>query len=668
MSPPLISVLLPCYNVATFLRIAIRSILDQTLADFEIIAIDDGSSDGSHAVLQELAKTDPRLKVFRQQNAGIVAALNRALKEARGHYLARMDGDDISYPERFARQVALLDERKDLAVVGCGYHLIDQEGHLLATRKVRADLPQTDIFQPMPVLGTVCHPTAMMRREVLEQVGGYRDVFRFAEDLDLWCRIGEIGNIGNVTDPLFAWRRHLKRTSIIQIRAQLKRHVGAVVAAQLRRSGQSDAFLDQLDFADFSYDLFHGKRVRDYCHRYELMLRFQRPEYDHNVPYDHRLARRYFAQFIGAPQPQRKERIGASQTAAPQYDNQSWRTIQRVGATYFKRGDIKGILGIGRLLLRHSPRLLGNLASSGSAWHRFVAARSPTPVRQSPIMSLPQIDQVKARLLAPTYSVRFHGNREAFDHAHQTFHFLRYWPLVYAECSKNACSTMKWALYFLEGLSRPYFSNIRPESIHIKEHTGFAGRQDMPDDIFVERLISGGWLRVCVKRNPYERVYSAWNDKLRQAASQCIRYDRSEYSRWLSHIHAEMGLGPPTDPARRNLDFPCFVDYLAGIEKSAMDRHWYPQVDTLHADLIDYDIIGDVANMGQFALEIHKRLDCDHLMIGHLLRRHNRSDQDGGHSSRWKQAYTQELAKKVYRIYRDDFDWGGYAAGSWKDG
>ncbi len=667
MSTPLISVLLPCYNTGKFLRTAIRSILDQTLADVEIIAVDDGSSDDTLPVLQELARTDGRLKVFSQQNAGIVVALNRALSEARGRYLARMDGDDISYPERFARQVALLEERPDLAVVGCGYHLIDQDGNRLSTRKVKADLPQADIFQPMPALSTVCHPTAMIRREVLEQVGGYRDVFRYAEDLDLWCRIGEIGNIGNVTDPLFAWRRHPGRTSIIQIHAQLKRHVGAVVAAQLRRSGQSDSFLNHIAFEDFSYDLFHGRRVRDYCNRYELMLRFQRPEYDINVPYDHRLARRYFARLIGAPQPQRKERIEASQTTGPQYYNQSWRTIQQVGVGYLKRGDIKGIAGIGSLLLRHVHRLPGNLAFSGSAWHKFVAARPPTPLRQSPILPLQQIDRVKGKLLAPTYSVRFHSSSEDFDHAHQEFHFLRYWPLVYAECSKNACSTMKWALYFLEGLARPYFSNIRPEGIHIKEHTGFAGRQDMPDDIFVERLISGNWLRVCVKRNPYERVYSAWNDKLRQEANQRIRYDRREYGLWSTHIHDQMGLGLPADIARHSLNFPLFIDYLTGIEKSEMDRHWYPQVDTMHADIIDYDVIGDVADMGGFALEIHKRLDCDHLFIGHMLHRRNRSGKVSDHSNRWKQAYTPELAKKVYRIYRDDFDWGGYTEDSWKD-
>ncbi len=667
MSSPLISVLLPCYNTAKFLRTAIRSILDQTFADFEIIAVDDGSSDDTLAVLQELAKTDMRMKVFSQQNAGIVVALNRIIGEASGRYLARMDGDDISYPERFAKQVALLEERQDLAVVGCGYHLIDQDGDILSTPKVKADLPKTDIFQPMPVLSNVCHPTAMIRREVLQQVGGYRDVFRFAEDLDLWCRIDEIGNIGNVTAPLFAWRRHPGRTSVIQYHAQMKRHVGAVVAAQLRRSGQGDSFLNHVDFQDFSYDLFHDKRVRDYCNRYEMMLCFQRPEYDKDTPYDHRLAKRYFTSLIGAPQPQRKERIEAPKTTEPQYYNQSWQTIKRVGAAYLKRGDIKGIIGIGSLLLRHAHRLPGNLAFSGSAWHRFFAARSPTPLRQSPILPLQQIDRVKAKLLAPTYSVRFHSNSEDFDHAHQGFHFLRYWPLVYAECSKNACSTMKWALYFLDGLARPYFNDIRFENIHNKEHTGFGGRRDMPDDIFAGRLISGSWLRVCIKRNPYSRVYSAWNDKLRQVASQRIMYDHREYGRWLIQIHEQMGLDLPTDIARHDLDFPLFVDYLAGIEKSEMDRHWYPQVDTMHADIIDYDVVGDVADMGGFALEVHKRLDCDHLFIGHMLHHHNRSGQDSGHSNRWKQAYTAELARKVYRIYRDDFDWGGYTEDSWKD-
>src|ERR1700722_2036753 len=115
---PRLSVLMPVFNGGRFLAAAVESILKQSLRDFELIAIDDGSTDQSASLLSQLAGSDDRIRVIRQANAGIVTALNRALELARGEYIARMDADDAALPSRLARQAAFLDGHPDVAVVG----------------------------------------------------------------------------------------------------------------------------------------------------------------------------------------------------------------------------------------------------------------------------------------------------------------------------------------------------------------------------------------------------------------------------------------------------------------------------------------------------------------------------------------------------------------------
>src|SRR5262245_47416384 len=132
-STPAVSVLMPVYNAGRFLAPALDSILAQTFADFELIAIDDGSSDGSGKVLAEFAARDRRVCVLTQENCGIVATLNRALELARAPLVARMDADDLSRPDRFAQQVAYLREHPDVAVVSGAMDQIDEDDAYLQT-------------------------------------------------------------------------------------------------------------------------------------------------------------------------------------------------------------------------------------------------------------------------------------------------------------------------------------------------------------------------------------------------------------------------------------------------------------------------------------------------------------------------------------------------------
>ncbi len=127
-SAPTVSVLMPVYNGERYLRPAIESILAQTFTDFEFVIIDDGSNDTSPSILRQYADRDPRVKLFLREHRGVPDTLNEAFATSRGKYLARMDCDDVALPERFARQVALLDADPAVVCAGGYFQLIDGRG------------------------------------------------------------------------------------------------------------------------------------------------------------------------------------------------------------------------------------------------------------------------------------------------------------------------------------------------------------------------------------------------------------------------------------------------------------------------------------------------------------------------------------------------------------
>ena len=202
-----VSVLLPVYNGARYLSAAVDSILAQTFADFELLILDDGSTDETPAILARYAHQDGRVSVISRANKGLVTSLNELLSHARGRYVARMDADDIALPERFALQVQFLDTHADVVCVGGSVEFIDDRGRLLVT----IVYPHSDNEIQDRLLGgttAICHPAAMMRRESLVAVGGYDEAFALAEDLDLWLRLGEIGKLANVDNVVLRYRFH----------------------------------------------------------------------------------------------------------------------------------------------------------------------------------------------------------------------------------------------------------------------------------------------------------------------------------------------------------------------------------------------------------------------------------------------------------------------------
>ncbi len=208
MTAPLVSVVMPVYNAEPYLAAAVRSLLDQTFGDFELIAIDDGSTDGSLAVLR--AFDDPRLVVVSQHNQGVSATLNAGLALARGVYVARHDADDLSLPSRLARQVEVMEADPRLGLLGSNYQIIDERDRVLDVTKVFCH-PE-DVRLAMVLSNQYGHGSVMIRASVLAAVGGYEGMSgyprSFVEDADLWMRLGQMSPIANLPEPLYLWRRH----------------------------------------------------------------------------------------------------------------------------------------------------------------------------------------------------------------------------------------------------------------------------------------------------------------------------------------------------------------------------------------------------------------------------------------------------------------------------
>lgn len=203
---------MPVYNAGQYLSQAVESILGQSCDDFEFIIINDGSDDGSREKLEAYASADARIVLISRENRGLVESLNEGLAMTRAPLIARMDADDISLPRRFEMQAAFLEKNPQTVCVGGVFRMIDDKGRFLTTL-----MPpfSDDEIQDLALRGhtTICHPCAMIRRNSLLEVGGYRSEFYLTEDLDLWLRLGEVGKLANLADPVLSYRMHSQSIS-----------------------------------------------------------------------------------------------------------------------------------------------------------------------------------------------------------------------------------------------------------------------------------------------------------------------------------------------------------------------------------------------------------------------------------------------------------------------
>jgi glycosyltransferase involved in cell wall biosynthesis len=205
---PAISVIMSVYNGGRFLSQAVESILAQTFSDFEFIIIDDGSTDDSRAVLQQFAQKDQRIKLTSRENRGLTKSLNEGIAMAQGEFLARMDSDDVSLPERFALQIEFLRAHPDCVAVGGDSVRIDEDGREMTGPKMPVSHDEIEAELLLGKGGALMHPTLMVRKEAMNAVGGYRELFKTSQDLDLYLRLAQKGKLANIPQVVLRYRIH----------------------------------------------------------------------------------------------------------------------------------------------------------------------------------------------------------------------------------------------------------------------------------------------------------------------------------------------------------------------------------------------------------------------------------------------------------------------------
>lgn len=236
---PAVSVLLPVRNGLPYLEAALASVLAQRFTDFELLIVDDGSTDGTRDLLREL--TDPRVRLFTTGGAGLAAALNLGLAQARGAYLARHDADDWSAPERLERQWQWLERHRDIDVLATAASFADAQGAPVDSAWTRAVHAQWDaaltpdaIAALMPLTCCLFHATVMARTDVLRAAGGYDQATVPAEDYDLWLRLLPRHRFARLPERLYTVRTYSESFSARRRDDQLARVIEAKLRA-LRR-------------------------------------------------------------------------------------------------------------------------------------------------------------------------------------------------------------------------------------------------------------------------------------------------------------------------------------------------------------------------------------------------------------------------------------------------
>lgn len=201
---PTVSIIMPVYNCARYLRESIDSVLRQTYTDFELIIVNDGSTDSTQEIIDYYAPIDTRIVPIIQKNIGLVATLNKAIGMARGKYIARIDGDDPWFDDKLHRQMALFEKDDSLVLVGGSFEIIDENGFFIETI-----LPLTrdeDLRRTLTLRNAFGHAGVVFLKEAVQVAGLYSDKFGPTEDYELWIRLSKIGRLASVPDPVFRYR------------------------------------------------------------------------------------------------------------------------------------------------------------------------------------------------------------------------------------------------------------------------------------------------------------------------------------------------------------------------------------------------------------------------------------------------------------------------------
>jgi glycosyltransferase involved in cell wall biosynthesis len=227
---PAVSVVMPVYNAAKYLPLAIESILNQTYKDFEFIIIDDGSTDESWEIIKKYSLKDGRIRIIRNRlNLGICRTLNYGISQARGKYIARMDGDDWSYPDRFFKQVSFMKAHPKVVICGGFTEVCDMHLNKIIYHQT---YPTTDkmIRKKILILNPFAHPLTIYKKKTFLEAGGYNERLFTVEDYDLYFRLGNLGKFANLAYTLLKLRirddsisrRNIARQTALNLFVRLK--------------------------------------------------------------------------------------------------------------------------------------------------------------------------------------------------------------------------------------------------------------------------------------------------------------------------------------------------------------------------------------------------------------------------------------------------------------
>lgn len=238
---PVVSVVMPVHNAESFVNAAVSSVLNQTYQDYELLVLDDGSTDSSCETIMKLAGGNARVGIYQQGNQGFARSLNSLLAMARGRYLARLDADDIAEPNRLATQVEVMESCADVIVLGTMATQIDEDGDPYGVSDVPLEHHEIET-QMLNGNGGIYHPTVMIRRaEVIEQ-GGYATNAPVVEDQELWLRLALRGKLQNLATPLTRYRVHAENMSFVRMEVATETLRSVLLAARSERGIDTEGF------------------------------------------------------------------------------------------------------------------------------------------------------------------------------------------------------------------------------------------------------------------------------------------------------------------------------------------------------------------------------------------------------------------------------------------
>lgn len=264
-----VSVLLPAFNAEKYLAEAVDSVLAQTHDNFELLLINDGSTDGTAEMIDAYAARDSRVRAIHHPNWGMGASLNHAIELAQHDWIARMDADDIMLPNRLDRQAQFIADNPDVDVAATLVEMIDAEGN--PRWKTSSELVDRTTFHRHVRENRVLHiyhPSVLMRKSIVQAVGGYRQQFWSADDMDLWNRIAEGGGLILVQpEHLLQYRIHPDSASIADARDQMAKRDWVIACTMRRRQG-----LPEISFEEFLNSERSTSRVKRLVKTRQVMV------------------------------------------------------------------------------------------------------------------------------------------------------------------------------------------------------------------------------------------------------------------------------------------------------------------------------------------------------------------------------------------------------------